>query len=305
MSVKKYRIATIVKVLGGYAWFARMGSGVTKFGRDTGHETSLLGPSKADEQIQAQLIDDLVTQRVDAICVVPIFPQAIELNLSKARNKGIAVISHEASNQRNVDYDLEAFDNAAYGARLMDCLAQYLGEEGEYGILVGTLTGKSHNEWAQAAIARQMAKYPRMKMASKKLEDHDNQQIAYEHVSALLKASPKLKGIGCAMASVPGAAQAVEKAGRGGKVQVIGTSLPSVVKPYLLSGTVKQISLWDPADAGYVMNKLAVLLLEGQKVTDGMNLGVAGYNAIKLDGKVIYGAAWVDVTKDKLARYNF
>ena len=36
-----------------------------------------------------------------------------------------------------------------------------------------------------------------------------------------------------------------------------------------------------------------------------MDLGVEGYNAIKLDGKVLYGQAWVDVTTDNMSEYDF
>jgi simple sugar transport system substrate-binding protein len=36
-----------------------------------------------------------------------------------------------------------------------------------------------------------------------------------------------------------------------------------------------------------------------------MDLGVKGYNKIIMDGKVLYGAAWVDVTKENMKDYNF
>ena len=45
--------------------------------------------------------------------------------------------------------------------------------------------------------------------------------------------------------------------------------------------------------------------INGETVTDGMDLGLSGYNAIKLDGKVIYGQAWVNVNKDNMADYPF
>ncbi len=303
---KHYTIATVVKLLTGYAWFERMEKGVKKFGQETGHQTFVLGPEKADERLQAQIIKDLIDRGVDAICVVPIFIQALELDLNKARNKGIVVISHEASAQRNADYDIEAFDNAEYGARLMDHLARAMREEGEYAMLVGTLTGKSHKEWSQAAFKRQNSRYPKMRMLSKKLEDHDSQQIAYEQTRTLLKIYPKLRGIlGCSMSSVPGAAQAVEEAGLRESVSVVGTSLPSVNRNYLQNGPVKQISFWDPADAGYVMNALAVMVLEGQTISAGMDLGVPGYKKITMDGKILYGSAWINVTRENMAQYAF
>ncbi|GAK55620.1 ribose/xylose/arabinose/galactoside ABC-type transport system protein [Candidatus Vecturithrix granuli] len=302
---KKYTIGTVVKV-DGIAWFDRMREGVTKFGEDTGHETFLLGPPKADAALQVQIIEDLIAQGVDAICVVPFSPEALEPVLKKAMDQGIIVIAHEATNQQNVNYDIEAFDNAGYGAHLMDHLAKYMGEEGEFAVFVGSLTSKSHNEWIDAALARQQEKYPNMKVVTDRVEEYDDQTVAYEKTKELLKTYPNLKGIqGSAMSTAPGAGLAVEEKGLQDKVMVVGTSLVSVTGQYLESGAVKLISFWDPADAGYVMNKLAVMLLEGQDVTEGMDLGVPGYNAIKKDGKVLYGSAWVDVTKENMDKYNF
>lgn len=303
---RQYTIATVVKMLAGYAWFVRMQTGVQKFERETGHKTVFLGPPTADEYLQVKIIDTLIEQGVDAICVVPIFPQALEMSLLKARHKGIVVISHEASNQRNVDYDLEAFDNAAYGVHLMDHLASYMGEAGEYAMMVGTLTSKTHSEWSQAAITRQMEQYPRMEMVSRKLEDHDDEEIAFQKACELLAQFPNLRGIfGCAMSSLPGAARAVEKAGLHEQVSVVGTCLPSIARPYLKNGSAKLISLWDPAEAGYVMNKLAVMVLRGETISNGMNLGILGYEQIALKGKIVSGTAWVDMTRETVDRYSF
>ena len=102
-----------------------------------------------------------------------------------------------------------------------------------------------------------------------------------------------------------GAALAIEDAGLGGQVKVVGTTLPSIAGPYIKSGSIAEISFWDPAKAGYVVDKVAVMALEGQKVTDGMNLGVEGYEKVKLQGHVLTGQAWVDVTKDNLDKYPF
>src|SRR6478609_2323616 len=44
---KTYKIATVVKV-DGIAWFERMRDGVGQFGKDTGHDTWLVGPSHSD-----------------------------------------------------------------------------------------------------------------------------------------------------------------------------------------------------------------------------------------------------------------
>ena len=302
---KKYTIGTVVKV-DGIAWFDRMREGVEKFGKDTGNETFLLGPPKADAALQVQIIEDLIAQGVDAITVVPFSPEALEPVLKKAMDQGIVVISHEATSQQNVNYNIEAFDNAGYGAHLMDHLAKYMGEEGEYAVFVGSLTSKSHNEWVDAAIARQKEAYPNMKLVTERIEEYDDQTIAYEKTKELLKTYPNLKGIqGSAMSTAPGAGLAVEEKGLQDKVMVVGTSLVSVSGQYLESGGTKLISFWDPADAGYAMNTLAVMVLEGKEITEGMDLGLPGYNKIKKDGKLLFGSAWVDVTQENMDDYDF
>ena len=132
---KRYSIATVVKV-DGIAWFDRMRDGVKQFAADTGQDTWMVGPSQTDAAAQVQIIENLIAQGVDAICVVPFSVEAVEPVLKKARDRGILVIAHEASNINNVDYVLEAFDNFAYGANLMKVLGEYMGGTGKY---VGTV----------------------------------------------------------------------------------------------------------------------------------------------------------------------
>jgi simple sugar transport system substrate-binding protein len=304
----RYTIATVVK-LDGIAWFDRMKEGIKRFATETGHHCYQLGPSQADAALQVQIIEDLIAQGVDAICVVPFSVEAIEPVLKKARDRGIVVVCHEASNQVNADAIIEAFDNAAYGAHLMDHLARSMGEQGEYAVFVGSLTSKSHNEWIDAAIARQRQKYPDMTLVTQRIEEYDNQNIAYEKTKELIKAYPRLRGIqGSASTTAAGAGLAVEERGLQDKIAIIGTGLVSQCGPYLKGGGAKLISFWDPADAGYVMNKLALMLLEHKALADGMDLGAEGYHAVRRDPEkpnLFYGSAWVDVTRENMDAYNF
>ncbi len=219
----------------------------------------MLGPAKADAAEQVKIIEDLIAQKVDAICVVPFSPEALEPVLKKARDAGIVVISHEATNQQNIDDDIEAFVNEEYGAHMMDNLAKFMGGEGEWANFVGSLTSKSHNQWQDGAEARAKEKYPKMKLVSRRNEEYDDQNKAYQKTKELITAFPNLKGIlGAASTTAPGAGLAVEEAGLQDKISVAGTSLVSSCGQYLKSGATKMIFFWDPADAGYVMNKMAI-----------------------------------------------
>ena len=303
--MKKYAIATVVKI-NPHPWFDRMKKGLEKFSADTGHKTFLVGPPRIDETLEEQTLKDVLNQDINAVCIVAFFPQVLEMELSKARRHGIAVITHEAPHLRNIDYDIEAFDNAAYGGRLMDYLAQYMGKQGEYVVFLESVLTKSHDEWAAAAVARQQQQYPNMRLEAKKIEHHEDQTLAYTKAKELLKSHPNLRGIlGLGGASIVGAAKAVEEEQLQDKVKIVGNCLVCMGGQWLKKGIVQLISFWDPADMGYVMNKLAVMALNGEKVTDGMDLGVPGFKHIKLVEKVLCGTAWIDVTKENMAHYNF
>jgi simple sugar transport system substrate-binding protein len=302
---KNYTIATVVK-LSGVGWFNRMEEGVTRFGKDNPNVKAFqVGPAKADAALQVQIIEDLIAQKVDAITVVPFSVEALEPVLKKAMDKGIVVITHEAANQKNMDWDIEAFDNTAYGEEFVKALAKQMGNKGEWAGFVGSFTSKSHNQWVDGAVAYAKKNFPNMKFVGK-FEAYDDQQKAYEKTKELLKAYPNLKGIqGSASTDPAGAGLAVEEMGLQGKVHVVGTSIPSVSGQYVKSGAVDMIGFWDPADAGYAMNKLALMVLEKKAIKNGTDLDLTGYNKLKVDGKVLYGAAWVHVTKANLDKYPF
>ena len=191
---KTYTIATVVKV-DGIAWFDRMREGVKEFKADTGQDAYEVGPSQADAAAQVEIIENLIAQGVDAICVVPFSVEAVEPVLKKARDRGIVVISHEASNIQNVDFDIEAFDNKAYGAKLMENLGKQMGGKGEYVATVGSLTSKSRNEWIDGAVEYQKQHFPEMKLATGRLETYDDANQDYNKLKEALTTYPKVTGI--------------------------------------------------------------------------------------------------------------
>ncbi len=299
------KIATVVKIAG-IQWFNRMEEGVKKYAADTGTDAFQVGPAQADPQQQASLIEDMIAQGVNALAVVPMSPEALEPVLKRAMDAGIVVITHEAASQQNNNYDIEAFKNEDFGANLMEQMATCMGGEGEYAVFVGSLTSQTHNQWVDGAIAYQKEKYPNMVLVGDKNETFDDQQKAYEKAQEVLRAFPNVKGLqGSASTDVAGIGLAIEERGLADKTCVFGTSLPSIAGQYLDTGAVDGIGFWDPSVAGYAMNKLATMVMNGETVTDGMDLGLSGYNAVKLDGKVVYGQAWVNVNKANMADYPF
>jgi simple sugar transport system substrate-binding protein len=310
---KRYTMATVVKV-DGIAWFDRMRAGVQQFGRDTGHDVRMVGPSQADAAAQVQLVDNLVSQGVDAICVVPFSVEALEPVLRRARQRGILVVAHEASNLANADYVVEAFDNRAYGAKLMEELGKRTNGEGKYVCTVGSLTSQSHMEWMDGAVAYQRQHLPNMQEAVRRIESYDDAEVAYNRLREVLTAHPDLRGIlGAPMPASAGAGRLIAERGLRGRVVFSGTGLVSAAGQYLRDGDIQYIQFWDPAVAGYAMNAIAAMHLRGgahrAAIKAGLDLGLPGYENLTAPAGVrpglLYGAGWVGVTRENMGEYNF
>lgn len=292
-------------------WFKRMEVGVNEFGEETGINVIQKGPANADAASQVQVIDDMINQGVDALCVVPIDPGAIEASLQTAMEKGIVVITHEASNQVNTLYDTEAFTAEDFGAALMDALAADMGEEGKYAEMVAYTTSTTHMEYANAQYNRQQEAYPNMELindgAIPTCESEESIDTSYERAKEVLKANPDLKGFtGVASTDCPGIAKAVEELGL--DVKVVGVGTPNEFRPYVESGTISTMKLWDPKESGYIMCKVASMILGGEEIAEGADLGRDGYNSISIvegDNRCIIGQADISITKDNIDDYDF
>lgn len=294
------KIVSIPKLVG-VAWFDRMISGGERWVEENGGEFHQSGPSTADAALQLQAVEDAITEQVDVIHVVPNSTETLEVSLKKAMDAGIVVISHEAPTAENVNYDIEAFQNAAYGEHFIDALAELMGGEGGYAIIVGSVQAQTHMEWANAAVAYQKEKYPDMYLVADFVESNEDHDTAYTKTQELLKTYPDLKGIiGCSVIDPAGAALAVEEAGKIGQVKIVGTSTADTAGQYIESGAISMYSSWDTDAVSYAMCEAARIVKEGGEVKTGDNLKAPGYENVVVEGKVIYGTAWMDFTADNM-----
>ena len=292
-------------------WFVRMEEGVKKYAEDSGQDVFQRGPAETDATLQSQVIRDLIAQKVDAIGVVPVDPGALEPVLKEAMDAGIVVVTHEGASQENTQYDIEAFNNAAYGGFIMENLAEAMGEEGVYTTMVGHVTNASHNEWADGGVAKAMESYPNMTLleAEPRVESQDDGEVAYQKAKELLKKYPDLKGImGTSSFDAPGVARAIEELGLQGKVFTAGTGLPEANKAILEKPLAPALPLGDPADAGYALADLAHKVLEGEEIVDGVDLDVEGWNDMQFaegSDKVLEGQGWIVINKENVDEFGF
>ena len=299
----EYEIATVVKITG-IPWFNRLEEGVDQAGDELGIKTYQIGPADADPAQQVKMVEDLIIKGVDAICITPNDAKALEPAFAKAKEKGIAIITHESPDQAGKDYDVELIDNVKFGRHFWDMLVEYMGDSGQYAIFVGSLTVPLHNLWADVGIEYAKEKYPNLELVTERIPCGEDQELSKQTTLELLKTYPDLKGIiGFGSLGPPGAAQALKEKGLAGKVSVVGTVLPDHAASYLKEGSMQHGILWDPKDAGFAMTWIALQVVEGKKITEGMN--IPGLGKIILDGDVIKVDAVIDITKDNVDSFGF
>jgi simple sugar transport system substrate-binding protein len=87
-----------------------------------------------------------------------------------------------------------------------------------------------------------------------------------------------------------------------------GTGMPGDNAELLKSGTVKSLTLWDPAIAGKAMISLAVKVLNGEEIGAPVDLGVEGYEAMTFregSSTVLEGEGWIVIDGDNVDSFGF
>lgn len=299
----QYEIVTVVKITG-IPWFNRLEEGVTKAAKDLGINAYQIGPADADPAQQVKMIEDLISKKVDAICVTPNDATALEPVFRKAREQGILILTHESPDQKGKDVDIELIDNVAFAQRTWDMLVEGMGPSGKYAIFVGGLTVPLHNLWADEGIKYAKEKYPNLELVTSRIPCGEDQELSKQKTLELLKTYPDIKGIiGYGSLGPPGAAQALKEKGLSGKVAVVGTVIPGHAASYLKDGSLTKGILWDPKDAGYALNWVAKYMLDGgdfKTLTE-----IPGIGSVSVNGDIIGVNAMVDITKENVDSFGF
>lgn len=265
------------------------------------------GPTEPSGAEQNKFIDTWIRQKVSAICIAPNQPKTIQRFVEKAHTAGIKVLTWDSdATESGRDLFVNQVDEKVLGETLMDDLAKQMGEEGEWAIAIASLDAANLNTWRRHAESRAKEKYPKLKLVATEVTKED-ENFARQKVETLLNAYPNLKGIiAFDSNSVPGASEAVKRAGKVGKVAVTGNSTPNKMRPYIKEGVLQSFYLWDPRALGGLTVRLAKHLIDGKPITDGMN--VPGHGKISLskqDGKTVIMADPVRFTKENIDKLDF
>jgi simple sugar transport system substrate-binding protein len=270
VSAQEYEIVHVYKIAG--IPFGNVEeSGVVQAGEELNVNSYQIAPTEPDPAQQVRMIEDLIAKGVDAICVTPNDPSALEPVLLKAQKKGIVVVTNEAVGQKGADWDIETVDPKVWGANSFEKFAALMNGEGEFALFVGGLEVQFHNDWADAALVVQKEKYPNMKLVTNRIP----------------------------------CAEALKAKNMAGEIIVVGSVMPEQSAPYLKAGLIQTGSMMDPKKLGYSMVYVAKLLLDGEEIKDGMEIPGLGAAVVDFEEKTIRLHGVLNITAENADKLGF
>ena len=286
----KIRIAMVVKNLGN-GFFDAAHEGANEAARQLGNvEVIYTGPTTPSAEGQIEIINSLISQKVDAIVISANDPNAIVPIAKKAMARGIKVLSFDsglAADGRLMQ--LNPSNATLIGAKQIQMASDAIGGAGDIAILSASAQATNQNIWI-GVMKDVLAKpeFAKLKLVSTVYGD-DQSDKSYREAVGLLRSNPNLKAIiSPSTVGINAAAKAVVDEKMVGKVYVTGLGLPSEMAGHVKSGAVKEFAIWNPIDLGYAATYAAYEFVKGNpnaKAGGTLQLGRMGAVAIDAGGE--------------------
>jgi rhamnose transport system permease protein len=301
---RKTQVAMMPKAKGD-PYFVSCRQGAEEAARELNIDLLWDGPTDLDPAKQNEVVEAWITKGVDIIAVSVENQAGISTVLRKAREKGIKVITWDADSEENArDFLINQATPQGIGYTLTDEAARIMNGRGDFAIITASLSAANQNEWIKHIKARLAEKYPDIKLVAIQPSEGDRDR-AFAETQTVLKVYPNVKLImAIAAPAVPGAAEAVKQSGRA-DVKVTGLSLPNMNKPYVKTGIVESVVLWNTVDLGYLTVYAADALSSGKLKRGDREMSAGRLGKIEVaDDEVLLGAPFI-FNKENIDRFNF
>lgn len=144
-----------------------------------------------------------------------------------------------------------------------------------------------------------------MKLVAVRPSD-DLKDKAQSEATALMSAYPNLRLLmAICSPGVPGAAEAVQQAGKAGQVRVIGLGLPNENRRYVKAGVTDSIVLWNTGDLGYLTVFAAVAAVRGELAPGATTFRAGALGELSVAGdNILLGQPFI-FNRDNIDRFDF
>ena len=265
-SAKGKKIALVGKAAGN-AFFEIAAKSFQETVEAEGGEVQVVYPETATADAQIKVLDNLISQDFDAICISANDVNALQAKLEEAMDEGIKVSSFDSAPNKD---SREIFVNQAgtkeVAQALMDAVLDISGGEGQFAILSATSQSANQNAWIDAmkTIMEGDDKYSKLELVDVVYGD-DEPQKSTDQTAALLQNYKDLKVI-CAPTTVGIAAAAKYLQDNGSACKLTGLGLPSEMQEYTgddADHSCPYFYLWDMQGLGKLSAYTTIALING------------------------------------------
>jgi rhamnose transport system substrate-binding protein len=276
----------VVKNLGN-GFFDAAHTGADEAAKQLGDvEVIYTGPTTPSAEGQIEIINSLISQKVDAIVISANDPNALVPIAKKAMQRGIKVVSFDsgiAPDGRQMQ--LNPSNAELIGEKQIQMASQEIGGAGEIAILSASAQATNQNIWI-GVMKKVLAKpeYSKVRLVATVYGD-DQSDKSYREAIGLLRSHPNLKAIiAPTTVGIVAASKAVADEHLVGKVFVTGLGLPSEMAGHVKSGAVKEFAIWNPIDLGYAATYAADQFVKGKaEAKPGASVSVGRLGSVTLD----------------------
>jgi len=278
-------IAVIPKVA--VPFFDDCNNGAKAAAEAAGVQYEWVVPQNTQGSTQVQIIEDLISKKVDGIAISVNEPKSVERIIKKAIDSGIKVLTFDSDSANSGRSMYIGTSNKSAGATMGESMAKALGGKGEVAIVTGQLGAANLNERIDG-IKQALAKYPDIKIvATEGTEDDLARAVAVDE--ALFRGHPQLAGIfGVSQVGGPSVAKVMatrEFASKKGAVKVFAfDDLPDTVKG-VKEGFIQGIMVQRPVTMGRLSVEHLIAQIDGKETHPAdIDTGVTVVDASNLNG---------------------
>lgn len=305
---KEITVVDVPKLIG-IGYFNATSKGIADAAAELGNvKVTTDGPTKANIDEQITFIDNYITSGVDGILFAANDPVAIAPVLKKALERGINVVGYDANSTPDArQWFVNQAEFNGIAKALVDQMAAEVGGEGGIAIVTSTFTTPNQARWIAEMAAYAEKCHPNLNWLET-VEAQEDNVLSFNQATTLInKYGDELKGIfGMTSVATPASAEAVTQAGQCGNVAVVGLATPNAMKPYVESGCVESVVLWNPVDLGYAAMQVLRKVADGelQPGATSVEAGKLGELQVINGSEILLGAPFV-FTKDNINDFDF
>jgi sugar transport system substrate-binding protein len=230
---------------------------------------------KPDKEIQ--LINTYIASGVDAIVISPLSTKASVSALSRAREKGIVIVTYNTNVEGDIPAAYVESDQTDLGRSTGKAAREYiektLGGKAKVAILATQSQTPEQSSMRVGGFTEEIARLPGVTIVAE--QDAWLAEQAVKKVGDILTAHPDLTVIWAANeGGTVGSVMAVKNAGKAGKVVVFGTDIGDQLLEFLLAeeNILQAVTGQRPFDIGSLAVSAAVKRLKGEAVEKRVSL---------------------------------